>query len=297
MGWCIPPSRHSDSGFLLKRLYDLVPPISFLEVADWRLVPRMDSWVDRPVEGRIRKDETNKDTSIYHSKHSNLNVQVRGKGTGPSAFRINQGNGLRLILRQTKKNGEVESGGPRYGSRSVMAMHWNYVFFFLKKEMSCMVTVVRCASTGLSMLSCMSCLTGYYRTFPTKFPMGWHMSIWVTSFSCLLGRHVNEFFREAMNNWRWLPRAHPSSVLVQEYWRRQSCYSLARFSAQDAHIIYFLIVAISGPLSVPQSSTYINLKKQCITPVRRTSKSAKAQPSSESKAYKACGVCPLSLQI
>ena len=42
--------------------------------------------------------------------------------------------------------------------------------------MSCMVTVVRCASTGLSMLSCMSCLTGYYRTFPTKFPMGWHMS-------------------------------------------------------------------------------------------------------------------------
>ena len=79
--------------------------------------------MDRPVEGRIRKDETNKDTSIYHSKHSNLNVQVRGKGTGPSAFRINRGNGLRLILRQTKKNGEVESGGPRYGSRSVMAMH------------------------------------------------------------------------------------------------------------------------------------------------------------------------------
>ena len=160
-----------------------------------------------------------------------------------------------------------------------------------------MVTVVRCASTGLSMLSCMSCLTGYYRTFPTKFPMGWHMS---NEFQLFTRSSCEWIFSLSDEQWTTdagFPRAHPPSALVQEYWRRQSCYSLARFSAQDAHIIYFLIVAISGPLSVPQSSTYINLKKQCITPVRRTSKSAKAQPSSESKAYKACGACPPSLQF
>ena len=218
------------------------------------------------------------------------------KGTGPSAFRIDRGNGLRLILRQTKKNGEVESGGPRYGSRSMMAMHWNYVFFFLKKEMSCMV------SSDVQALACQCCHAchvwqGIIVHFRPNFQ--W-VDIWVTSFRLSVVYSVVMWMNFFVKRWTTdagFPRAHPPSALVQEYWCRQWCYSLARFSAQDAHIIYFLIVAISGPLSVLQSSTYINLKKQCITPVRRTSKSAKAQPSSESKAYKACGVCPLSLQI